>query len=141
MELMVSVTDRRLLAGGPSEQEITLLGDDAKSKELPPGVMILLRVLEGQEPGRGYQVAKVPVTLGRDAICDISITDGRLSRQHAMLFYYSPEFYLKDLGSTNGSFVNDQRIKQQVLNSGDHIKIGSTVLEFILTTADAGAAG
>jgi two-component system cell cycle response regulator len=128
----------RRLAPGPSDQEITLLGDDAKAKELPPGIMVLLRVLEGQEVGKGYQVNKVPVSLGRDALCDVSINDTRMSRQHAMLFYYSPNFYLKDLGSTNGTFVNDKRIKQSAIVNGDHIKVGSTVLELIVS--DAGPA-
>ncbi|HUT53847.1 MAG TPA: FHA domain-containing protein [bacterium] len=131
----------RRLAPGPGDQEITLLGDDAKAKELPGGIMVLLRVLEGQEKGKGYQVGKVPVSLGRDALCDISINDTRLSRQHAMLFYYSPNFYFKDLGSTNGTFVNDRRIKESAIKNGDHIKIGGTVLELIVSDTGAEAAG
>jgi pSer/pThr/pTyr-binding forkhead associated (FHA) protein len=101
--------------------------------------MIILRVQEGHEAGRGYQLAKVPVTLGRDELCDISIVDGRMSRQHAMIFFYAPDFYIKDLGSTNGTFVNDRRVKQQVLKNGDQIKVGSTRLEFILTVLDQSA--
>jgi len=130
----------KFMSAPPTDQEITQLGDDAKAKELPEGTIILLRVLEGNEVGRGYQINKVPVTMGRDALCDLSITDGRMSRQHAMIFYYSPDFYLKDLGSTNGSFVNDKRIKQEVIKNGDHVKVGSTTMEFIVTMGE-GAAG
>ncbi len=131
----------RFMSAPPTDQEVTQLGDDAKAKELPEGILILLRVLEGQEVGREYQINKVPVTMGRDALCDLSITDGRMSRQHAMIFYYSPDFYLKDLGSTNGSFVNEKRIKQEVIKNGDHVKVGSTTMEFIVTMRDAGATG
>lgn len=114
-------------------QEITTLGDEAKVQELPPGLMALFREVEGQNPGKGYAVEKVPLTLGRDALCDVSITDTRMSRQHAMLFYYAPHFYLKDLGSTNGTFVNDKRIKQAILQNGDKVKMGGTTLEFIVS--------
>lgn len=122
-------------------QEITTLGDEAKAKEIPEGMVVMLRVLEGREVGKGYHVNKVPVTLGRDAISDIPITDTRMSRQHALLFYYSPDFFLKDLGSTNGSFVNDRRIKQSVIKNEDKIKLGSTVMEFIVSTTEPTAAG
>ncbi len=128
--------ERAYLMSALDDQEITTLGDDAKAKELPDGIMVMLRVIEGQEVGRGYPVEKAPVTLGRDDMCDISIPDNRMSRQHVMLFYYDPEFYLKDLGSTNGTFVNDKRIKQTTIKNGDHIKIGSTVLEFIVSKAE-----
>ena len=136
---IASEKETRWLAPGPTDQEITLLGDEAKAKELPAGTMILLRVVEGHEVGRGYQLLKVPATLGRDAMCDISIVDGRMSRQHSLIFFFTPTFYIKDLGSTNGTFVNDKRIKQQELKNGDHIKIGSTTLEFILTVMDTSA--
>lgn len=119
------------------DQEITTLGQDAKAREVPEGMMVMLRVLEGQEVGRGYPIHKVPVSLGRDALCDVSILDSRMSRQHAMLFYYQPDFYLKDLGSTNGSFVNDKRIKQALIKNGDKIKLGSTLLEFIVSSTEA----
>lgn len=131
--------DAALAPPPPPDQEITHLGDDAKARELPDGLVVLLRVIEGAEVGRGYPIHKLPVTIGRDALCDISITDGRLSRQHAMVFFYSPNFFIKDLGSTNGTFLNDKRIKQEVLHNGAHIKIGSTVLEFIFSEQSGAA--
>jgi len=140
MEITPLPTERRL-SSELSNQEITLLGEDAKAKDLPEGIMVILRVLEGAEIGKGYPVNKVPATIGRDKLCDISITDTRMSRQHAMLFYYSPHFYLKDLGATNGTFVNDKRIKQTEINNGDQIRIGSSKLEFIVSSNQAGAAG
>jgi len=123
------------------DQEITTLGQDAKAREVPEGMMVMLRVLEGQEVGRGYPIHKTPVSLGRDALCDVSILDSRMSRQHAMLLYFQPDFFIKDLGSTNGSFVNDKRIKQALIKNGDHLKLGSTVLEFIVSRTDETAGG
>ena len=123
------------------EQEITTLGEEAKAKEIPEGMMVMLRVVEGQEVGKGYPVHKVPATLGRDELSDISISDTRMSRQHAMLFYFAPSFYLKDLGSTNGTFVNDKRIKQAAIKNADKIKLGNTVLEFIVSTTESESTG
>ena len=123
------------------DQEITTLGDDAKAKDIPGGMMVMLRVVEGREVGKGYPVHKVPATVGRDAISDISITDTRMSRQHAMILYFAPNFYLKDLGSTNGTLVNDKRIKQSVINNEDKIRLGSTLLEFIVSDIESGAKG
>lgn len=139
MENLTGTIAERRLAPGPTNQEITTLGDEARAKEIPEGLGVLFRVVEGVEVGRGYPVEKVPVTLGRDQLCDISITDTRMSRQHAMLFYYAPDFFLKDLGATNGTFVNDKRIKQISLKNGDKVKVGGTTLEFIVSGAEAPA--
>lgn len=121
------------MPGPKDEQEITTLGAEAQVRELPEGVLVMLRVIEGAEPGRGYQVASVPVTLGRDAISGISLPDPKMSRQHAALALQGSDFVLKDLGSTNGTFVNDQRVKEAVLLNGDRMRLGNTVLEFILS--------
>jgi hypothetical protein len=136
LEIGRAVAIGNLAAPPVDEQEITTLGDEAKTKAVPDGLMVMLRVLEGQEPGKGYPIHQTPVSLGRDALCDVSITDSRLSRQHAMIYYFAPDFYLKDLGSTNGSFVNDKRIKQSAIKNGDKIKLGSTLLEFIVSNIE-----
>lgn len=120
------------------KQEITTLGDEAKVREIPENLMVMLRVKKGAEPERGYQITKTPVSLGRDNLSNISLNDPRMSRQHAGLFYSPPDFHLKDLGSTNGSFVNGKRIKNVVLKSGDMIRLGNTELEFIVSDVNKG---
>jgi len=134
--IYIKMIERRLFPQG-DDQEITHLGEDAKAKDIPEGMVVMLRVLEGNEAGKGYHVEKVPATLGRDALCDISISDTRMSRQHAMLFYYAANFYIKDLGSTNGTFVHEKRIKQSELKNGDEIRVGSTKLEFIVSNTES----
>ncbi len=135
MENMERTGEGALVMGPENEdQEITTLGDDARAKELPEGMAVLLRVVEGAEPGKGYTVHKTPATIGRDALCNVSLTDTKMSRQHAMLMYYAPDFYLKDMGSTNGTFYKEKRIKQVTLQNGDRFRIGNTVLEFIVST-------
>jgi pSer/pThr/pTyr-binding forkhead associated (FHA) protein len=120
------------------KQEITTLGEEAKVKDVPENLVVMLRVKKGAEPERGYQITRTPVSIGRDNICGISINDTRMSRQHAALFFYQPDFYLKDLGSTNGSFINDKRIKNAPLRNGDVIRLGNTEFEFILSDVSKG---
>jgi len=123
------------------EQEITSLGAEAQAREVPKGWEVKLRVMEGVEPGRDYPITSVPVTLGRDTLSGISFPDPKMSRQHAALVQEGSEFVLKDLGSTNGTFLNDKRIKQAVLMKGDRIRLGGTVFEFIFNRPGADPAG
>jgi pSer/pThr/pTyr-binding forkhead associated (FHA) protein len=117
----------------PSNEEITTLGDESKVHQIPDNLVVLLRVLQGAEQGKGYQIHETPLTIGRDKICSISINDTRLSRQHAGIYFLAPDFFIKDLASTNGVFVNARKVKQIKLNSGDQIQMGSTLFEFIVS--------
>jgi len=129
----------RLLFVLTSDDEgVTTLGDEAAVHKIPDDLVVLLRVMEGVEPGKGYQIIETPVTIGRDKICAISIKDSRMSRQHAAIYYFAPDFFLKDLASTNGTFLDDKPIKQAQLKNGDKIRIGQTVFEFIVSKLSEG---
>jgi predicted component of type VI protein secretion system len=66
-------------------------------------------------------------TLGRDD-CDVVLSDPEVSRRHAFVGESADGFTLEDLGSTNGTFVNGERIDgPQPLRSGDEIRFGNTV--------------
>jgi len=69
--------------------------------------------------------------VGRDANVDLVLVDGSVSRQHAE-FLKTPDGYsLRDLGSTNGSLVNGERVEEKRLRSGDTIQIGSFIFKFL----------
>jgi hypothetical protein len=101
-------------------------------EELAPlaGGQATLTLFEGGRPSRTYALAKPVVTLGRIPESDIVVNDPGASRQHARISSADGEFMLADLGSTNGTLVNDQVIRERVLADGDRITIGETVLEF-----------
>lgn len=122
-----------LFALPPDNEEITTLGDESKVRQIPDELVVLLRVMQGPEQGKGYQITETPLTVGRDKICTISINDTRMSRQHAGIYYMAPDFFLKDLASTNGVFVNGKKVKQAKLNSGDQVQMGSALFEFIVS--------
>src|SRR3954449_12697811 len=77
-------------------------------------------------------------TLGREG-CDVNLMDPEVSRRHATIREQGGSLAIEDLGSTNGTFVNDQRISAvTVLNDGDVVRLGNTVWS-IKSTAPAGS--
>src|SRR5215470_5629530 len=68
--------------------------------------------------------------LGRDAGNRVQIHDTEVSRRHAEIRRIGDKFLLCDLGSSNGTFINNQRVEQQELKSGDQVQIGRTVMLF-----------
>jgi two-component system, cell cycle response regulator len=71
-------------------------------------------------------------TIGRDEKNFIVIDLDNVSRRHAMVSNIDGKFFVKDLGSTNGTYLNDEEIKeQQMLRSGDLVKIGSSIYKFL----------
>jgi pSer/pThr/pTyr-binding forkhead associated (FHA) protein len=81
------------------------------------------------------------LTVGRDATNDIVINDAEVSRRHARLTFQGGKYVLEDLGSTNGTFVNGQRLAgPRVLKAGEVVSFGEQIiLVFEVTTVDAGA--
>lgn len=75
-------------------------------------------------------------TLGREPINDIILNEPEISRRHARIIYQDGTHYLEDLGSTNGTFVNGQRIAEpRSLRPNDHLDFGETV-SFIYQMGD-----
>jgi predicted component of type VI protein secretion system len=100
-----------------------------------------LTIRQGPVPGKVHDLAKDVVTLGRDVSNDIVINDAEVSRNHARLTAQSGSYLIEDLASTNGTFVNGQRlIGPKLLNAGDVVGLGETVvLEYGVVASDAGA--
>jgi pSer/pThr/pTyr-binding forkhead associated (FHA) protein len=83
-------------------------------------------------------VAKDRTTIGRRSHNDLVIDNLAVSGEHAVMVRSGDEYFLEDLGSTNGTTVNGQPIKKHLLHSGDVIDIGKYRLRFL---ADSGEAG
>lgn len=68
--------------------------------------------------------------LGRGETCEIRLDDANASREHAAIRFVRGRYYILDLRSRNGTFVNGARVKQAGLKDGDRVRIGDTVLVY-----------
>lgn len=95
----------------------------------------------GPTPGAAFILEGDQLNIGRDSSNEIVINDAEVSRRHARLTFQGGKYVLEDLGSTNGTFVNGQRLAgPRVLKAGEVVSFGEQiVLVFEVTTNDPGA--
>jgi two-component system cell cycle response regulator len=88
-----------------------------------------LIVLAGSSVGEMYKISDGrPTVIGRGQQADIQVTDEGISRRHAEISHVRDEIVIKDLGSTNGTYCNGEKIGEHVLTDGDKIQVGSTTI-------------
>jgi len=95
----------------------------------------------GPTPGATFTLEGDQLNIGRDSSNEITINDAEVSRRHARLTFQGGKYVLEDLGSTNGTFVNGQRLAgPRVLKAGEVVSFGEQiVLVFEVTANDPGA--
>lgn len=133
-------TSRRAV-GVPSVDEVagqTITGKDLHKMgvlELPKDRRYSLAVIQGSGTGQIHQINKTRTIIGRTG-ADLNLDDAEASRQHAAVEILGENAILRDLGSTNGTFIELDRIQQHVLNNHMEFRIGSHVLMFIVTEVE-----
>lgn len=96
-----------------------------RSKRVP-SVLVLL---EGKGP-QNVDLVPPETLIGRDASCHVHIDDSSVSHRHARIYHSDGEWHVEDLGSTNGTFVNDRPLTRPViLRPGDSVSVGRSTLE------------
>ncbi len=76
-------------------------------------------------------LADTELTIGRSSEADIVICDDKVSRIHASVILWAGDYVIKDLGSRNGTLINDKTIDVAVLKPGDSIKVGPRTIDFV----------
>jgi adenylate cyclase len=102
--------------------------------------MSQLLVVRGPDNGRRWTLPKGQILIGRDASCQIILSDRHVSRQHCRIERAAGRLLLTNLSTTNGTLVNGARVLSACLNDGDEIRLGDTTLSFVYE-ADTARAG
>jgi len=102
-----------------------------------------LTTVRGRDVGQMFEVAdSQAATLGRSVKCDIRVPDGQASRSHCRVERIGNDWSITDLGSSNGTFVNEERVTEATLRSGDVILVGTTAYKLTIDAMpDAGDLG
>jgi hypothetical protein len=94
------------------------------------GAALVIRA-GGGRVGESFPLTTERMTIGRRPDSDIFLDDVTVSRDHALLVRRGGEFYLDDLGSLNGTYVNRHRIESHRLDDGDELQVGKFKLTYI----------
>ena len=115
--------------------------DQIEEESLPgPTVSATLSVLKGCEVGQLHLVDGRGATLGRNEDCDITLSDASISRSHAKLVLHDGAFHIMDLGSSNGTFMDNGRVEGRVrLPSTCRLRLGGRTLLQVTSVDELGA--
>ena len=112
---------------------ITQIRPVEKQASDPEQACLVLIYPAGAELGKRYELAGAKeIVIGRGADCDIQVDRDSVSRRHAKVTRAGAGWSVSDLGSTNGSYVNDAQITQYSLRDGDLLKIGNAIFKFLV---------
>jgi serine/threonine protein kinase len=114
-------------------------GQHEEPVSFPPGTRVSLAILEGPRSGEVFKMPQPRVVIGRrggNAGALLELDDPEVSRTHAVLACHGKQIVLRDLDSTNGTFVDDRRIEEVELEDKMEFRIGRTRLMLILASED-----
>jgi diguanylate cyclase (GGDEF)-like protein len=90
-----------------------------------------LVVIYGPELGKRAALGHGPFEIGRSSKADLPIDQESISRHHARITFEGGRHHIEDLGSTNGTFVNEHQSKKAPLKDGDQVKLGRSILKYM----------
>ncbi len=106
-------------------RELKMVSDKAKPQVIP--ALSIFFTGSGEEP---HVFSQPELTLGRESSCELVIPDETVSSHHARLRYHHGQWWLEDLQSTNGTFLNNERMyTPMVIVTGDEITMGKISLQ------------
>jgi diguanylate cyclase (GGDEF)-like protein len=117
----------------PNDSERTRVTRVTELAAGPPGRAgdACIVVIYGMELGRRVQLGTAPFEIGRSSASDLFIDQESISRHHARISFDGTSYWASDLGSTNGTYVNDEQVREQRLRDGDQVRIGRSILKFM----------
>jgi diguanylate cyclase (GGDEF)-like protein len=85
----------------------------------------------GPDMGKRFALGEAQVVVGRDPDCDLCLNDSSVSRRHVRLLPGTGGYFVEDLQSTNGTYVNDEAVAMRLLKDGDYLRVGSSIFRFL----------
>lgn len=119
-----------ILITDPSKGPAPVLPVVKRDVEKPVLPQWQLKAMSGAISGKMFLIDGTTV-LGRDPGCDIIITGPHVSRRHAEISIRSGQLWMKDLGSSNGSFLNGKRSEESMLKHGDEVKFDAVIFKVV----------
>ena len=111
--------------------DITIFLEDTTSTLKGVSLAAEVQLIDWLDEARtAVQVAETPFTMGRGSDCSLPVPDDQASRFHCQIEREGAVYFLKDLGSTNGTFLNGVRVVSSRLHAGDQIQVGSSQILF-----------
>ena len=111
-------------------QDLKQVGKDDSSQQVPT-LTLTQHDPDGSE--RAYKFSDPKIVIGRDPVVDLNIDDKTISTRHAQLIYQHGQWWVEDLQSTNGTFLNLDTVSEQiVITDGDQVRCGRIVLEIAI---------
>lgn len=114
------------------DQIAEFLDEGAESDQNRSQASLLLMTSHsgGRQAGSAFRLGDDRVTIGRSSVCDLCIEEPSMSSEHARLVFSDGAWRVINLLSTNGVYVNDQKVFSHRLNDGDEIRLGRARLRF-----------
>ncbi|MHB1651097.1 MAG: FhaA domain-containing protein [Desulfitobacteriaceae bacterium] len=118
---------------GDWREQTSILTDEVKTNLFSspdPGrnPLCFLEIIQGEDSNQTFPIPEGTFHLGRHSQCEVVLHDPEVSRRHLKVTQQEQGWFLDDLGSTNGTWVNGQRITRQLVVPGEKIQLGQTIL-------------
>lgn len=113
----------------PNRTVVTVIGPPPKRGGADNDACLI--VIYGEDIGRRVRLSAERVVVGRSSQADMQIDQESVSRNHCQITFHGKRHVVRDLGSTNGTYVNDEPCDELELRDGDQIKIGRTIVKYI----------
>lgn len=98
----------------------------------PSAPSMLVQIYPIQGPEHPVELGKQPILVGRDLSCDLTLADDSVSRRHAIIEPQGTTHLVSDLGSTNGTFINDEALTSpHLLQEGDRVRFGNQIFKYV----------
>jgi pSer/pThr/pTyr-binding forkhead associated (FHA) protein/tetratricopeptide (TPR) repeat protein len=120
----------------PEEVSAVPFDEDAATRMVPSSVKARIEIAEGMANVTTLSLAKDEIVLGRGKECDVVLNDKKSSRKNTIIVRDGNHYRVKDLDSSNGTYVNNTPVKDVELSADDVIRVGDVEIRFIADSVD-----